>query len=184
MKLNRSRTFNCSLKESWQIIICIGLLFVTTSSAHGQTKTEQNAKHLGTSSAPALAIEISIDQNSLRTELYKKYGTFLVDTKVKNIGDTNQEIMVWMRYGWSWTSDSSDISVDALESKKNYRTPIILRPGQEYSRAIELRNNHQWTGSVAFRMGFVPRAEDIISTSIGKEKRKDIIWSNPVVLDR
>ncbi len=184
MKLNRNRTFNVTLKKSWKSVIWISLFFVTVSSAYGQTQEEQNDNPLGTSLSPALTIEISIDQNSLKTDLYNKYGTFSVETRVKNISDINQEIIVWTRYGWSWTSDLSDISVEGLAVKKNNPTPVTLKPGQEYIRAIELQNNHQWTGFVTFRLGFVPRAKFPISTNMDKVKREDIIWSNPVVLAR
>jgi hypothetical protein len=184
MKLNRNCIFNGTLKKSWKIVIWISLLFVTVSSAYGQNQEEENANQLRTSSAPAFAIEISIDQHSLKTELYNKYGTFLVDTKIKNISDMNQEIIVLTRYGWSWISDRSEISVIGLEVKKNNRTLVTLKPGLEYSRAIELQTNHLWTGSVTFRLGFVPWAEFPLSTNRDKVKREDIVWSNPVVLAR
>jgi hypothetical protein len=183
MKLSRSCTFNDTLKKSWKIVIWISLLFVAISNAYGQTQAEQNVTHLGTSSSPAFAIEISIDNNSLNTEFYNKTGTFFLDAKVKNISDTNQEIIVWTQYGWSWISDRSEIR-PGIEAKKNYPSHITLKPGLEYSRAIEMHSDPQRTGSVTFQLGFYPRAEFPISTNRDKVKREDIVWSNLAVLAR
>lgn len=183
MKLNGTRVFNSTLKESWNIVIWISLLFVTVSSAYGKTQAEQNANPRGTSSSPACAVEISIDQNSLKSTFYNKTGRFYIDANVKNISNTNQEIIVWTQYGWSWISDRSDIS-PGIEAKKNSPKSIILKPGQEYISGIEMHSDPRRTGSLTFRLGFYPRAAFPVSTNMDKVKREDIIWSNPVVLAR
>src|SRR6266566_4840575 len=118
-------------------------------------KAAQSAD-LNQGASPSFAVEISIDQASLKTAFYRETGTFYVDTKIKNISATNREIIVWTQYGWSWMSDSPGIS-PGIEALANYPSSITLKPGQEYHRAIEAHADPHRIGPVTFRLGFAPQ---------------------------
>ena len=90
-------------------VLAFGLLVCTVASGwcQGQAK-----------GGDVFKIEVSVNQDSLKTEMYSKWGEFFVDTKIKNISDAEQEIEVWTQKGWSWVSDNPDV-VPGTEALQN-----------------------------------------------------------------
>jgi hypothetical protein len=128
-------------------------------------------------------VEISIHEASLKTDLYREWGEFFVDTKVENISNEDQNIIVWTQQGWSWISDNFGV-VPGTEAANNSASKINLRPGQEYAGAVEIFFDPHKTKPVTFRLGFFPRAELPISGQPGFASlhSNEIVWSNPVTL--
>jgi hypothetical protein len=128
-------------------------------------------------------IAISVNGDSLKTEMYKKWGEFFVDTKIKNISDADQEIVVWTQQGWSWVSDNPDVA-PGTEAAKNIPAKIELKPGEEYAGAVELFCDPNKNKPLTFRLGFTPKAETPVSDEAGfaSAQNKVILWSNAVAL--
>jgi hypothetical protein len=128
-------------------------------------------------------IEISVNEDSLKTDMYKKWGEFLVATKIKNISGVEQEIVVWTQQGWSWISDNPDV-VPGTEAAQNVDAKIELKPGQEYAGAVELFCDPNKNRPLTFRLGFTPKAALPASdqSGFGSAQAKVILWSNAVAL--
>ena len=126
-------------------------------------------------------VEISINDNSLKTDFYKKVGLFYIDTKITNISATDQAIIVWTQQGWSWISDNLEVT-PGIEAAQNVLTRVTLKPNEKYKGRVEMFSNSQKTRPVAFRLGFFPQATRPISGQPGMEKSEGIIWSNTVRL--
>ncbi len=126
-------------------------------------------------------VSISINEDSLNTDFYRKTGEFYVYTKVKNISNKDQEITVWLQYGWNWTSDNSEM-FPGKEAAKNFPTQIILKPDQEYSQQMEMISSAHKTLPITFRLGFSPHTELPIPEWMDVAKSKGITWSNSVTL--
>jgi len=131
--------------------------------------------------APAFQVEIAINEPSVKTDFYKKMGEFFVDTHVTNISDSTQSITVWTQPGWSWVSDTPSIT-PGTEALKNVPSFVTLKPGQDYKSGAEMFADLHAKRPVTFRLGFVPNTKLPASGIPGREKDKDIIWSNPVTL--
>lgn len=131
----------------------------------------------------AFKIEISVNQDSLKTETYKKWGQFLVATKIKNVSDVDQEIVVWTQQGWSWISDNADV-VPGTEAAQNADAKIELKPGQEYAGMVELFCDPNKNRPLMFRLGFTPKAELPVSdqSGFGSAQARVVLWSNAVAL--
>jgi hypothetical protein len=129
-------------------------------------------------------VEIFVDKASLKGDFYKSHGGYFVDTKVTNIGDSDQKITIWTQYGWSWLSDNPVLN-PGIEALKNFPTTRVLKPGQDYSAKVEIWSDPgKKSGAVTFRLGFVPNTE--LPASSRKEldpKWGGPFWSNQVTLD-
>lgn len=132
---------------------------------------------------PVFSVEVSFRQDSLKTEFFRKTGIFFVDTKIKNISNQNQNIIIWTQQGWSWVSDNPAVA-PGIEALKNYPVNITLKPGEEYNGGVEMwLNSRRQMGPVTFRQGFVPRAGVPISANPKLiEKSGGVFWSNAVTL--
>ncbi len=106
---------------------------------------------------------------------------FYLETKITNIGATEQEIVVWTQQGWSWMSDTAAVT-PGIEALKNVPTRVTLKPNERYNGRVEMFSNSQKTRPVTFRSGFFPQAARPIFGQPGMEKSEGIIWSNPVKL--
>jgi len=128
-------------------------------------------------------IEISVKEDSLKTDRYKKWGEFMVEMKIKNISDAEQEIVVWTQQGWSWVSDNPDV-LPGTEADKNIPAKIDLKPGEEFEGALELFCDPNKSRPLTFRLGFAPKSESpgTDQSGFGAEQAKVILWSNAVAL--
>lgn len=131
--------------------------------------------------APSLKVEISINEDSLKTDFYKETNRFYIDAIIKNISNKDQDIIVWTQAGWSWTSNNQEIS-PGKEARKNFPTKITLNSNQEYRQGIEIWSDPHKKIPVTFRLGFFPNAELPIPKWTDIDASKGIIWSNPVAL--
>ena len=132
-------------------------------------------------------VEIAINRESLDAESYKTYGVFFVETKVLNISDRDQEIIVWTQHGWSWLSSSPKVK-PGIEAKKNEPSRITLKSNQDYVSKVAMWSDpHRNIKPVTFRLRFVPKAELPVS---GQRVERNIVkwggtfWSNAVTLAR
>lgn len=155
-------------------VLAFGLLVCTVASGwcQGQAK-----------GGDVFKIEVSVNQDSLKTEMYSKWGEFFVDTKIKNISDAEQEIEVWTQKGWSWVSDNPDV-VPGTEALQNVPAKIALKPGQEYAGAVEMFCDPNKERPLTFRMGFTPQADRPVSgqAGFGSAEANVIWWSNAAAL--
>lgn len=128
-------------------------------------------------------IEISVNQESLKSDLYKKWGQFRVDTNIRNTSDAEQEIVVWTQQGWSWVSDNPDI-VPGTEAAQNADAKIELKPGEEYAGSVDLFCDPNKDRPLTFRLGYSPKTERPVSdqSGFGSVEAKVILWSNAVAL--
>ena len=132
--------------------------------------------------SPPLKVEISVQQDSLRDDFYKKLGRFYVSTKIKNISNENQEIIVWTQYGWCWISNQPEI-LPGEEATNNIPSHITLKPNEEYGGSVEMFVSPEIkAGSVTFRLGFNPHAEGLAWKTM-PDATKVAIWSNDVVIN-
>ncbi len=162
-------------EDSMKAVLAFGLLVCAAASGWCQGPAK--------GSDAIFKIEISVNQDSLKSDLYKKWGEFLVATKIRNISDADQEIVVWTQQGWSWISDNPNI-VPGTEAAQNADTKIELKPGQEYAGAVELFCDPNKDRPLTFRLGFTPKAELPVSDQpgFGSAQAKLILWSNAVAL--
>ncbi len=130
-------------------------------------------------------VEVSINEASLRTDVFRRTGMFLVETKVKNISHQDQSITVWQQQGWSWISDNSDVVI-GTEAAKNNASKMNLKPAQAYQGAVEMFVDAHKTKPVTFRLGFFPKAKSSISgqPNFVSLHSKELAWSNLVTLTR
>jgi hypothetical protein len=128
-------------------------------------------------------VEISISKDSLKADFYKKIGAFFVDTKIKNLSNRNQDIIIWTQQGWSWISDNPDV-FPGTEALQNIPVHITLKPDEEYIGRVETFTNHRKAKSITFRLGFFPKAERPVSGQPDMQKSNEIIWSNSVELSQ
>jgi hypothetical protein len=156
-------------------VLAFGLLVCAAASGWCQGPAKENGA--------AFKVEISVNQDSLKTETYKKWGEFFVDTKIKNISDAEQEIVVWTQQGWSWVSNNPNVA-PGTEAAKNIPAKIDLKPGEEYAGAVELFCDPNKDRPLTFRLGFTPKAELPVSeqSGFGSAQAKVILWSNAVAL--
>jgi hypothetical protein len=156
-------------------VLAFGLLVCAVASGwcQGQAKGDD----------VVFKVEISVNEDSLKTDMYKKWGEFLVATKIKNISAVEQEIVVWTHQGWSWVSDNPDV-VPGTEAAQNVPAKIALKPGEEYAGAVELVCDPNKNKPLTFRLGFTPKAETPVSDEAGfaSAQNKVILWSNAVAL--
>lgn len=156
-------------------VLAFGLLMYAVASGwcQGQAK----------GSDAVFKIEISVNQDSLKSDTYKKWGEFLVATKIRNISGVDQEIVVWTQQGWSWVSDNPDV-VPGTEAAQNADTKIELKPGQEYAGAVQLICDPNKNRPLTFRLGLTPKTEMPVSdqSGFGSAQAKVILWSNAVAL--
>lgn len=127
--------------------------------------------------SPSLRVEISIDQRGMASQ----GDCFWLDTGVTNTGSTEEEIVVWTNYAWSWISDSADIVLD-VGARQNVPSRVVLKPGQRHSAKL---NVCRLTGSkkpTTLRLGFVPRAELPAAGQDNLARWGGVFWSNPLTL--
>jgi hypothetical protein len=128
----------------------------------------------------AFKVEISVQEDSLKTDRYKQWGEFSVATKIKNTSDADQEIVVWTQQGWSWISDNPDVA-PGTEAAKNVPSKIALKPGEEFEGAVEMICDPNKNRPLTFRLGFSPKT-DADQSGFGSVQAKVILWSNAVAL--
>jgi hypothetical protein len=135
------------------------------------------------SDAVAFKVEISVQEDSLKTDTYKQWGEFVVATKIKNISDADQEIVVWTQQGRSWISDNPDVA-PGTEAAKNGPSKIALKPGEEFEGAVEMICDPNKNRPLTFRLGFSPQTDGPVSeqSGFGSVQAKAILWSNSVAL--
>jgi hypothetical protein len=155
-----------------KIIYALCFILGAISTARGAEPISDNT---------SLKIEISINEDSLKTDFYKKVNRFYIDTKIKNIGNTNQEITIWYAYGWSWTSSSTEVS-PGHEALKNFPYKVTLKPNEEYTGKVEMISDAVKKRPLTFQLGFFPKAELPLPEFTDPKKSRDIIWSNTVTL--
>lgn len=118
-----------------------------------------------------------ISQASLNTDFYQQVGGFYVDVAVKNVSPSSRAITVWTNPGWSWVSDSKDVTT-SQEAAQNSPSRITLKPGEAYKGRLEMAADPKGTRPITFRLGFLPDA--------GRPTMDDhdpaLIWSTPVTL--
>ena len=128
-------------------------------------------------------VHVSINEASLKTDLYRRRGVFFVDTTVTNISSKDQRIIVWTQQGWSWLSNNANIT-PGTEATQNNATKITLKPAQAYKGYVEMFIFPHKTKPITFRLGFFPNAEIPISDQPGFASlhRSEIVWSDVVTL--
>ena len=102
-----------------------------------------------------------------------------IDTVVTNVGTQPRTIVAWTQYGWSWVSNSAQVS-PGIEALKNAPESVVLEPGKSFSRAVEV----YVVGArpVTFRMGFYPAADTPVSARVPPIPDAELSWSNSLTL--
>ena len=102
-----------------------------------------------------------------------------IDTVVTNVGAQPRTIVFWTQYGWSWVSNSAQVS-PGIEALKNAPESVVLEPGKSFSRAVEI----YVVGArpVTFRLGFFPATEVPVSARVPPIAVSEISWSNALTL--
>ena len=109
-----------------------------------------------------------------------KAGTVqFIDTVVTNVGTRPRALVAWTQYGWSWMSDTKDVS-PGIEAVKNAPERFVLEPGGSYARAVEVFTDGK--RPVTFRLGFFPMAEVPVSGRVPPLPITSISWSNAITL--
>ena len=138
--------------------------------------------------ASPLKVEISLNEHFERSKFNINPANLDISTRIINVSDVDQRISVWnCSYGYSWVASSPAI-VSGLEGcLSNYDTEIILKPGEEYKRHLQIAvSSKAKTGPLTFQMGFNLK-NDWIGTRCGIEPSEevvtDVIWSNPITVN-
>jgi hypothetical protein len=145
-----------------------GLFLVVAAAASG----------VGAPPAPSLKVEISVDQRVATGK-----DCFLVDTVITNTGQTDQEIIVWTNYAWSWTSGTSDVgfNISALRNEPFHK---VLKPNQQHRAPLDVCRDHGGKRPTTLRLGFVPRAVGPVSGGVVDiSKSGGVIWGNVVTVN-
>ena len=102
-----------------------------------------------------------------------------IDTVVTNVSQKPQTIVAWTQYGWSWVSNSAQVS-PGIEALKNAPETVVLEPGQSLARAVEV----YVVGArpVTFRLGFFAQADTPVSARVPPVSSSSITWSNALTL--
>ena len=102
-----------------------------------------------------------------------------IDTVVTNVGTRPRTIVAWTQYGWSWVSNSAQVS-PGIEAMKNAPKTIVLEPGKSFSRGVEV----YVVGArpVTFRLGFYPTADVPVSGRVPPLANASLFWSNALTL--
>ena len=102
-----------------------------------------------------------------------------IDTVVTNVGAKPRTIVAWTQYGWSWVSNSAQVS-PGIEALKNAPEGVVLEPGKSFSRAVEV----YVVGArpVTFRLGFYPTADVPVSARVPPIPDAELSWSNSLTL--
>jgi hypothetical protein len=133
------------------------------------------ASAVAASPAPSLKVEISVDQRAASGK-----DCFSVDTVFTNTGQTDQEIIVWTNYAWSWTSATRDVGFN-ISALKNEPFHKVLKPNQQYRSPLYVCREHEGKRPTTLRLGFVPRAVGPVSGGVVDiAKSGGIFWSNAV----
>ena len=159
-------------KSHWLRLIFVSAIFCAAASL-GSDYTASRA----------FSVRISINKDSINGAFYENTGTFWVDTAVKDLSSQDRTITIWTQHGWSWISDNPTIS-PGTEALNNFPTKILLNPGEEYKSRVEIHSDRRKAKPIIFRLGFVPNVDRPAFGVKGIEKREDVVWSNPVRLDR
>ena len=102
-----------------------------------------------------------------------------IDTVVTNVGTRPRTIVAWTQYGWSWVSNSAQVS-PGIEALKNAPESVVLEPGKSFSRPVEV----YVVGArpVTFRLGFYPTADVPVSARVPPIPDAELSWSNALTL--
>jgi hypothetical protein len=121
-------------------------------------------------------VEVSIDRSSFD----KNSTCFLVDARVTNDGNRDEQVISWTNQAWSWVSGTPSIVLNT-SAKQNLATRMKLLPKQ--SHAVKVPICRALAAKPAtFRLGFVPRAEAPASGQADLKKWGGVFWSNVVSL--
>ncbi len=137
----------------------------------------------GKNSEAPFEVEARIKESSLDGDTYKQAGRFYVNTAVRNTSSKAQRIVVWVQQGWSWVTDSPDVT-PGTEAMDNYPSNITLKPGQEYDGIVEMIAGKGKKPPFTFRMGFFAKAGDPVSNHPEIAGSRAIIWSAPLTLEK
>jgi hypothetical protein len=162
-KLNISENI-VAMTKIYSVIILIWLLVSSVAWA--------------TSDPASFKVEISFKSKTSRTA--EPVGMYFINTKVTNMSDHNQNIIVWTQAGWSWLSSNPAAAAPGTEAAQNVPQAIALKPHQEYDSAVEVFSDpRRWP--VTFKLGFVPRAELPVAGQQDKVGEwGGVFWSNPI----
>jgi hypothetical protein len=127
-------------------------------------------------------VHASIVRESLNSSDYQKRGMFWAETTVTNVSGTDQKLVVWTQYGWSWLSNNEAVQ-PGIEALKNVAAVSVLRPGQKYVARVELFAKLRSRRPLTFRLGFYPTPERPIS-GIQNAAKQVYSWSGDIVLDK
>ena len=127
------------------------------------------------------SIQISIVQDSLQQEWFRRNGYFAIDANITNVSAEKQTIIVWTQPGWSWLSDSPVIEPDTAATK-NYPTTHVLQPGEVFRERVGLSLSPGIQKPVTFRLGFFAKPDLPVSDNPDTIPKDQIYWSNAVTL--
>ena len=145
-----------------------GLLLVVAAAASG----------VAAPPAPSFKVEISVDQR-----LATGKDCFSVDTVITNTGQADQEIIVWTNYTWSWLSGTRDVgfNTNAFGNEPFHK---VLKPKQQYRSPLALCRRAEATKPMTLRLGFVPRADGLVSGGVVDiAKSGGVVWGNVVTVN-
>lgn len=144
-------------------------LSIQTRTAFGQRRTFE--------------ITASISPDSLKSYQYKRDGIFWVDTRIRNLTNKDQQIVVWSQSGWSWISDNHEI-VPAIAAQQNVSRTVVIKPGQTYDLSVDVVGSPRTSKPITFRLGFYAKANLPFSgqPNFAKLHESEITWSNPLKL--
>lgn len=120
-----------------------------------------------------------INQSSLKTSFYKQDGRFYADVTVKNISAMPKSITVWTNPGWSWVTNSKDVTT-SQEAAKNFPTHIMIKPDEVYKTRLEMAVAPKGTRPTTFRLGFLPNTDRPTMDAHDQA----LIWSNSITLEQ
>jgi hypothetical protein len=102
-----------------------------------------------------------------------------IDAVVTNVGTKPRTIIAWTQFGWSWVSNSAQVS-PGIEALKNAPETIVLEPGKSFRRPVEV----YVVGArpVTFRLGFYATADVPISARVPPLPSSELSWSNALTI--
>lgn len=149
------------------LFLLIPVSFVRAQQAANQRRT--------------FSIQISIVQDSLQQEWFRRNGYFAIDANITSVSGEKQTIIVWTQPGWSWLSDSPVIQ-PAIDAIKNYPTTHVLQPGEVFRERVGLSLSPGIKKPVTFRLGFFAKPDFPVSGRPDAIPQDQISWSNAVTL--